>query len=237
MIFNHYAPFKMLGSRLVEWPNDVRLGWAREFVRVADQPDRLPGVVDLALRDADTRGRRVEYRTQVAYHEAAHIVVSVAFRLEVPDRGIDLDSATSVEGAHGNALVNLIVDDPGLSQAERRNDLVRNLAIVCAGAASDARLLGRSLRDALRQQPSDESVALDLIRASPLLSSDENGSPDTEGEFVLALGLETAESKLQSPSVWAAVETIAKAAVRAGGQLTRAEIQKNLKACGLAAAP
>lgn len=171
----------------------------------------------------------MDIRTQVAHHEAAHVVVSAAFGLEIPERGIDLDAATSVDGAFGNALVNLFVDDPSLSDEQRRKDLVTNVAVVCAGPASDARLLGRSLREALSMQPSDEAIALQLIRASPLLEGPA-ASHAEEAELVIEAGLEAAEAKLGVAANWEAVEAVARAAVQAGGALSKDGIERVLKA-------
>jgi hypothetical protein len=36
---------------------------------------------------------------------------------------------------------------------------MRNLVIACAGAASDAKLMSKSIREALREQPGDEAAA------------------------------------------------------------------------------
>lgn len=52
MVFNHHAPFKVLGSRLSAWPKHSRDSWATQIGRAADQPERLPGIVDLALQAA-----------------------------------------------------------------------------------------------------------------------------------------------------------------------------------------
>lgn len=111
-------------------------------------------------------------RRRVAHHEAAHAVLSLRARLGVSG-GINLDAPTSVEGSFGQAAVALLVLDSSLPESEQRPDLARNVSVICAGAASDARILGIDPGDALIAQPGDRSLAIRHAADSAIVSSEE----------------------------------------------------------------
>src|SRR4051794_22135660 len=113
----------------------------------------------------------MNYREQVAHHEAAHAIMGISLGPGISG-GIDLDATTSVAGATGNIMASLFVPDATLPEEEQRRDLMRNLMIFCAGAASDARITGRSLADALKMQPGDQSAAREHAKLHPILSEE-----------------------------------------------------------------
>jgi hypothetical protein len=174
----------------------------------------------------------MEHRARIAHHEAAHVVLAVFYGTGVNEQGIDLNASTSVEGAYGNAAVNLFAHDASLEQQEQQKDLLRNLCIVCAGAASDAKILNRSLREALSQQPGDEKVALRLLAQSTLISREnKSDAQKKEEECILEIALEKARDILGKTDVWALVEEIAQECLRKGGHLTKAEIEAMVQNC------
>lgn len=160
----------------------------------------------------------MEHREQVAHHEAAHAVVALYLGMGVCG-GIDLDAVTSMEGAFGNAAVNLFVADPSLPLEDQRLDLIRNLAVICAGAASDAKVKGETLENALEAQLGDRAVAIDHARAHPIVGSDEEAE-----HVVMKLGLPHAGTLVGKASVWDAIVRVAEAALSAGGKLDAAEV-------------
>ncbi len=128
--------------------------------------------------------------------------------------GIDLDAPTSVSGAFGTAAVNLLILDDTLSEDAQRLDLARNLAVICAGAAADAKVSGIDPVDALRAQPGDHALALDHALRSSIVQSEE------EAEYVvLNIGLGQAVRLLDQFEIWAAVERVAAAVLAASGKL------------------
>lgn len=161
----------------------------------------------------------MDQREQVAHHEAAHVVVSALFGGGPTLHGIDIDAGTSVTGAFGNAGVGLLVIDDTQPEEEQRHLLVQNIAIICAGAAADAKITARKLNDALQRQPGDLSVAKAAIERSRLVTGNE------EGDHVLQVGLEYAETLLDKSDIWDAVVRIAKACLANRGKLSKDEIE------------
>ncbi|MCJ2115710.1 hypothetical protein MKK65_03730 [Methylobacterium sp. J-001] len=169
----------------------------------------------------------MNYREQVAHHEAAHVVISHIFRGGPTAHGIDINAPSSMIGAFGNAGVQKLVHDPALPKEEQRNDLIKNVAMTCAGAAADARTMNRPLTQALLMQLGDLKVAQTEIAQSPLIPTS-GRSPSTvqvDRDEALQAGLETAEHHLARPDIWALVEKIAKACLANGGKLSKEEIE------------
>lgn len=160
----------------------------------------------------------MDYRQRVAHHEAAHVVISAHFGGGPTLHGIDINAASSVSGAFGNAGVGLPDHDNTLPIEEQRFDLTKNIAIICAGAAADARTTNRNINDALQSQPGDLAVARAEIAKSPLVGADED-------EDVLQAGLATAETLLAKPDFWDAVVKIAEACLANDGKLSKDEIE------------
>jgi hypothetical protein len=168
----------------------------------------------------DTRlSKPMTTRSQIAHHEAAHVVVASLYGLEVDDQGINLDAETSVAGARGNSGVKLI--DLTLSaEDDLITDLAQNMAIICAGAASDAKITGATPANALAHQPGDFSVAMEMAHTYPYLMSDAN-YPEA-----IKYGLLMAVDQLNKPDVWAVVESIAAACLEStDGRLSSADIE------------
>jgi hypothetical protein len=159
-------------------------------------------------------------REKVAHHEAAHVVMSVQLGASVPGQGIDIDAPSSVEGAYGNAWVNIFAQDPNPEEDEQIKILRDNLAIVCAGIASDAKLMGRSLREALSRQPSDEQLARELLGNSPLVDTKELQ------EYILDGVLRFVERAFEDKIIWSAVQEIARACIKEGGRLSKSQIEQ-----------
>lgn len=145
--------------------------------------------------------------------------------------GIDITAPSSVDGAFGNAGVAKLLHDPNLPEEEQRKDLLANVAIICAGAACDARTLNQPLDVALQNQPSDLKAAQTEIEKSPLVPSAGSNPQEEqeEREFVLRSGLETAHAQLQHPEVWKLVEKVAMACLASGGKLSKDAIEAILK--------
>lgn len=161
----------------------------------------------------------MNHREQVAHHEAAHAVLAICAGIGV-NGGIDLDAPTSVDGAFGQAAVKLLVLDSSLSVAEQRQDLARNLKIICAGAASDARIKGITPLEALQAQPGDYGVALQHARSSAVVESEE------EAQYVVTeVGLPHAVDALSRVEVWAAIERVASAVIVSGGRLDQNQLE------------
>jgi hypothetical protein len=160
----------------------------------------------------------LDEKERVAHHEAAHVVIAVLYGIAPTMHGIDLNVPTSAPGAFGNAGVATFDYDASLPGQQQRLDLVRNLAIICAGAASDARILSRPLDEALRAQVSDHQAARGYLALSPLISS------EAEADYILEIGLARAAKLLDDNENWLLVETIAKAALGNDGALSRDEI-------------
>ena len=169
----------------------------------------------------------MNYQERVAHHEAAHVVISHLYGGGPTLHGIDITVPSSAPGAFGNAGVGKLVHDQNQPEEDQRNDLLRNVAIICAGAACDARTLHRTLDMAIRMQPGDLAAAQAEIAQSPLIPSPGLSSQEElyERELVLRSGLETAEHQLTRPEVWNLVEKVAKACLDNGGKLSKAEIE------------
>jgi hypothetical protein len=159
------------------------------------------------------------HEQKVAHHEAAHVAVSRALGGSAQPEGIDLNAESSVPGAYGRAMASVFPDNPTGTDIERREALFDSLVAICAGAASDAKIEGISLREALERQPGDKSEALKLLDSSPLIEKPE------EKIALLDRALERAADYLNSPIVGKAVEEIAQATLKAGGRLDGAEIE------------
>lgn len=175
-------------------------------------------------------GDHMDYREQVAHHEAAHVVISHIFGGGPTEHGIDINAPSSMLGAFGNAGVQKLVHDPSLPEQEQRNNLTKNVAITCAGAAADARTVNRSLKQALQMQPSDLRVAQAEIARSPLIqiAGRSPSAVQVDRNDALQAGLDTAEHHVARPDVWALVEKIAKACLANSGKLSKEEIEKLL---------
>jgi hypothetical protein len=183
----------------------------------------LLGVMREGVGEVKRSGNKnMKPRDRIAHHEAAHVVMSVLQGLSVPERGIDIDAPTSVPGATGNVMVNLFNVDANADELVRRALIVSNLEIVCAGAVSDAKIRGRPLRDALRRQPSDERLALELLRNSSLL--EEPG----EAEALINRALKRVEARFKNKRVWDAIHELAKACIKTGGRLSKLQIEQVL---------
>ncbi|EIZ81893.1 hypothetical protein WYO_5481 [Methylobacterium sp. GXF4] len=172
----------------------------------------------------------MEYREQVAHHEAAHVVISHIFGGGPTGHGIDLDAPTSVAGAFGNAGVATLIHDPDLPEDEQRKNLGRNVAIILAGAVADTRTKGCAVDEALQAQPSDVRIAQDTIALSPLISTADRDPAEVQEErkIVFQVGLQLAEQRLARPDIWAQVVTIATACLANGGKLSKQQIEKLL---------
>jgi hypothetical protein len=166
--------------------------------------------------------KQMIYRERVAHHEAAHVVMSARSGASVPERGIDVDAPSSVEGARGNAMIHLFEDDPNLKEEDRQKLLMANLAMVCAGAVSDAKIMGRPLREALKIQKGDENVALELLNNSPLSGTKQIA------EKILASVLAKVERVFRNKTVWNAVQQLARECLKAGGRLSKVQIENIL---------
>jgi len=161
----------------------------------------------------------MNYREKVAHHEAAHAVIALHVGFGISE-GIDLDApSSSVDGAFGNVGAYTADYDPALPPEVQRDDLLRNLQVFCAGAASDARNSGVEPREALSKQPGDEDAAIGMLEASPLIGA------KAENDHVLNLALQRVVTLLDRPEVWAKVERVARACLKAGGKLSKAEIE------------
>lgn len=145
-------------------------------------------------------------RERIAHHEAAHAVLALYFGMTL-SCGIDLDGATSVAGASGTVGVNLFVADLNVPEAEQQIDLVRNLAVFCAGAASDAKLRGEQPDYALTKQPGDRKAAIAHALNHPLVSSME------EAEYVVSMALTKASQYLEKDEIWDWIARVAAACV------------------------
>ncbi|MGT2478827.1 hypothetical protein ACU4GR_08010 (plasmid) [Methylobacterium oryzae CBMB20] len=172
----------------------------------------------------------MDYREQVAHHEAAHVVISHIFGGGPTEHGIDINAPSSMLGAFGNAGVQKLVHDPSLSEPEQRNDLIKNVAMTCAGAAADAWTMNRSLKQALQMQPSDLKVAQDEIAQSPLIqiAGRSPSAVQADRDAALQAGLDTAEYHLARPDVWALVQKVATACLANGGKLSKQQIEQLL---------
>jgi hypothetical protein len=167
----------------------------------------------------------MQYRERVAHHEAAHMVLAVQIGAGIGDQGMDLNAPTSTEGAYGNATVMLLIHDASQTIEEQKEDLLRNLVIICAGAASDAKLMVRPLREALRRQPGDEKDARKLIAQSPLTEKNDEHTRREEEELLLNKALELAARQLEKPIVWKTIQEVARATLNEGGRLTKPQIE------------
>ena len=171
----------------------------------------------------------MEFRRRVAHHEAAHAVIAYLHGLGLSEHGIDLDAETSVEGAYGGAGVLLIAPDPEAEAAAERLALFQNLMVVCAGAASDAKIELRELRAALSAQPGDERVALSLLAESTTIEAETTEEREAQTSYVLQLALGHVREKLDKPEVWNAVTSLADKVVRNGGVLSKSQIDCHLE--------
>ena len=171
-----------------------------------------------------TSGQEKE-RTRVAMHEAAHVVVATVLGTGAAKEGIDLNAESSVRGAYGNAAVQkyLITDADDLDT--QKNLLVRNVAMMLAGPACDARTLGRSLDEAMAKQPGDVATAKSEIARLPAARGMSVEQIDTMTGMVMDAALETAVSVLSKPTHWATVERVAQASLANNGILSQEQIQ------------
>ena len=161
-------------------------------------------------------------RIRVAHHEAAHVVLALRSSAGLSEHGIDLDAPTTVEDAYGIASVNVFDHDESVDEEQQRALLINSLAIICAGAASDAKLRGSALWASLRRQQGDRNAALKLLTASPLIDA----TNKKEIVFVLRGTLKKTAQTLDDPAVWNEVKIVAQATLDSGGRLTRSQIEQ-----------
>ncbi|MEJ0050185.1 MAG: hypothetical protein WDN02_03040 [Methylovirgula sp.] len=160
----------------------------------------------------------MDYRGQVAHHEAPHAVIALMTRLGLSQDGMDIDAPTSVPGAFGKTGVMTHGAELEQPESDQFNDLGRLLAVTLAGAVSDAKLKGLSPSDALQAQPGDLAVAKRFCTEYPFAQD--------EGEAVaLDRGLQIAAKRLAEPGAWDAVCAVAKACLARGGKLSKLEIE------------
>lgn len=157
------------------------------------------------------------HREIVAHHEAAHSVIAVCCGPGVSG-GIDLNAATSVAGAFGNTKVYLFAPDASQPIGVQERDALRNAAIICAGAASDAKLHAIGLNQALVAQPGDHAFVHSHLATHPCV-------PAGDIVSVVAVGLATADFHLAKAHVWDAVESVATACLSNGGTIDAATIR------------
>ena len=160
----------------------------------------------------------MDHREQVAHHEAAHAVVALVTGLGLSSLGMDIDAPTSVAGTNGRTGVMTFAADLDQPVADQFKDLGALLAVTLAGAASDARIQGGSLMDALKAQPGDLAVAKGFCAKYPFAQG--NGEA-----AALTNGLDIAASNLDRDGSWDAVCAVAKACLAKGGKLSKEEIE------------
>lgn len=168
----------------------------------------------------------MEQRSRIAHHEAAHAVIAMMVGLPAPTEGIDIDAENPDTGGLGRVLAMLFeIDDlSGLSGPELKNaqalqlrDAGSNLMAILAGAASDARLLGDSLANAMAHQPSDKALAVGVLTRMAV--------PAEDHEDAMLGQITDAARALDEPEIWAAVEAVAAAAL-ISGRLSGPEIER-----------
>lgn len=167
----------------------------------------------------------MNFRARIAHHEAAHIVVAIIVGAGITDHGIDLDAPTSAPGAFGRAGTNLFIPDPDLPKPEQMRALANNLAIVCAGAASDAKLTSITPAQALQMQNGDETVAKRLIAGSDLIDETEREREKEENYVLYEVGLAKAVELIDKPDVWEKIQRVAIACLSSGGRLSKEQIE------------
>lgn len=168
----------------------------------------------------------MDQRERIAHHEAAHAVVALAMGLPTPTSGIAIDRENPETGGLGSFFATLFtIEDltelTGLALEEAQAQQIKyagfNLMAILAGAASDSRVLGEDLMDALSQQPGDRAAAVDILLRMAI--------PFNEYEESLCSQMSDAASALRETEIWAAVEKVA-AATLATGQLAGEEIER-----------
>ena len=168
----------------------------------------------------------MDERTRIAHHEAAHAVIALLFGIGLPDRGIDLDAENQQTGGLGNAAANLwqIDDLRSLTgeelEAAQKGELTyarHNLMTLLAGAASDAKVLGEALPDALAEQTSDHAKAVEILERLAV-------PPDEHEESILNMLHEVAEA-INEPEIWDAIAAVAKS-VLIDGRVSGPEIEE-----------
>jgi hypothetical protein len=170
----------------------------------------------------------MDYREQVAHHEAAHAWTAHYYGAGLPEGGIDLDAGSSDEGASVHATVHLFNQNESLPVDEQMALLLTNLQIICAGAASDAKLKGIEPDEALRQQSGDEDVALKLLAQSPLIDKTDQSKAEKEIDLVLSVAVTEIARLLDKPETWSVVQKLARGVLDAGGKLSKLDIERLL---------
>jgi hypothetical protein len=168
------------------------------------------------------------YREQVAHHEAAHAWTAHYYGAGLAEGGINLDTHSSGEGASRSIGVHLFNQDASLPVDEQMALLLTNLQIICAGAASDAKLKGIEPDEALRQEPGDEDVALKLLAQSPLIDKTDQSRADKEIDLVLSVAVTEIARLLDKPETWSVVQRLARGVLEAGGKLSKVDIERLL---------
>lgn len=161
-------------------------------------------------------------RERIAYHEAAHVTVAVEVGLSVQDGGMDIDAPSSVDGAYGRALLHFFQQRWAQIDEDHAEVLLANLTVALAGAVSDAKFLGNTLRQSLRDQQGDEAQARKLIVEATGIDNED------EIERVLEMALKKTEAVLNNPRLWRKVEKLARSVIEAGGKLSKIEIERAL---------
>jgi hypothetical protein len=170
-------------------------------------------------------GVAMEHSEKVAHHEAAHAVIAVLCGAGLSDHGIDLNAPTSSPGAFGNAGAMLFDHDATLPKDEQQRLLLGNLMTICAGSASDAKISGIELSEALARQPGDKQKALQQLQSTPLIDQDGDGA-DVERDFLLEHVLDRLTKMLAKSEVWTIIQDVANAALLRGGVLSKADVQE-----------
>lgn len=167
-------------------------------------------------------GGTMNDRERIAFHEAAHVTVAVEAGLSVQDGGIDIDAPSSVDGAYGRALLHFFQQRRAQIDEDNAQVLLVNLTVALAGAVSDSKFLGKTLRQSLRDQSGDEAEARKLIVEATAIDKED------EIERILEMALKKTEAVLNNSRLWRKVETLAKSVMEAGGKLSKIEIEAAL---------
>ena len=159
---------------------------------------------------------------RIAFHEAAHVVVGLEMGLRASVAGIDLKYTNAATGAQGGAAMTVYVIDDLRSlsgaaleteQKAAHHHLMANLLVVAAGAAADAKLLGKDPWIAYQEQSSDLERAKEFLDRMAF----EDGEALTPA--YLQKSVERAADCLADVRIWKAVETVATEVLCRGGRL------------------
>ena len=101
---------------------------------------------------------------------------------------------------------------------------MRNVIVVCAGPACDAKLTGKCLRQSLSDQWSDHRNVVNVLASSQVIDRSDGKDGRDEMALVLDDGLKRAARHLERHTVWASVKAVSDAVLKAGGKLPGPEI-------------